>query len=321
MSAATHAEPGFIALEGGDARVEVLPGEGARIRSLQLFDREWLLGGTAAVGRTGLHPTQGFGWTECAPVAGAGEVPSWVKGIGGRAFVAGGELRSLTPELSLTTDAEGHKLRTVWTGLRAPWRMSRTLLVRPDGGVEARYEAMTTGAERLPFPWSLWLALPLTPATRLRLPEAQRLRVSRAEGCVVTPASEAGGDRWPQLTVDGRRRDLSSPWSLPRRGRLNAWVDLSAQRAQLGVLEDESRLGIAMDGAGVTHLAVAIDRAGTARARRRGLRTVTQPALTLGLSLAAPDTYAQALGEWQAMTWLTPGETRCWTITFRGGAA
>ncbi|MBX3173822.1 MAG: hypothetical protein KF709_05385 [Gemmatimonadaceae bacterium] len=324
MSTATQVEPGYIALEGGDSRVEVVPTDGVLVRSLHLFGREWLLQPSvarAAARAQGVHPTSDFGWIECAPVAGGGTVPSWVKGIGGQQFKPGGELRSRMPELALATDDEGHKLTSTWLGARAPWMLSRTLLVRPDGAVEARYEARATGRDRLPFLWSLWLSLPLTSDTRLRLPDTARMRVSQAEGCAIPSERADRPTRWPQLTVDEKARDLSVPASLPRSARLQAWVATSSARSQFQVIEDDSRLSIATDGAGVPFVGVHVDRPGLGRARRGGLRRRGVPALTLAFSLGAPDTYAQALGDWQSITWLVPGEPRRWTITIRGGAA
>lgn len=325
MSTATQVEPGYIALEGGDSRVEVVPTEGGHVRSLHLFGREWLLEPPKSAMRgarnAGVHPTADYGWIECAPVAGGGTVPSWVKGIGGQQSAPGGELRSCMRELTLATDEEGHKLTSTWIGARAPWMLSRTLLVRPDGAVEARYEAQATGRDRLPFLWSLWLTLPLTSDTRLRLAEGARLRVSQHDGCTISAERADGPARWPQLTVDDKPRDLSSPVSLPRRAQLQAWLATSSARSQFQVLEDDAKLSIATDGAGVPFVGVHVDRPGMARARRGGLRRRGVPALTFALSLGAPDTYAQALGDWQSITWLVPGEPRRWTITIRGGAA
>lgn len=321
MRAATHAEPGFIALEGGDARAEVVPTEGGRLRALHLFGREWLLSGPSAPARSTEHPAAGYGWQECAPCAGGGEMPRWVKGAGGVLFPVGGETRGSVPETAVVTDAEGHKVASTWRGTRAPWVLTRTLLVRADGGVELRYEALTAGPERFPFLWSAWLAMPMSPDTRLQLPDGARTRFSAVRGCEVGADDEAGRARWPRATIGGRPRDLSTPWELPRGAQLTAWLDMAPGRSQVHVLEDDARLTLGFDGGAIPVLGVATDRSGTTRGRRSGLRRATRPALSVVLSLGAPDVYATALGDWQSMAWLVPGEPRRWTVTIRGGSA
>ncbi|HRQ78577.1 MAG TPA: hypothetical protein PLY94_08245, partial [Gemmatimonadaceae bacterium] len=97
-SALAAAEPGFVALEGGDSRIEVVPTLGGRVRSLDLFDHEWLLPTSAhTLPKLNQAPMAAAGWDECAPSAGGGQVPEWVKGVGGRALPVGGEARGQVP--------------------------------------------------------------------------------------------------------------------------------------------------------------------------------------------------------------------------------
>ncbi len=317
----TEGDPGFIALEGGDARVEVVPRHGGRIRSLHLFGREWLVQSPSGDGPTsGRSPLAGAGWDECAPAAGGGTVPEWVKGIGGRPIPVGGEARLQSPEISLHTDAEGHRLSCRWRGERLPWVLTRTLLVRPDGVVEARYEALTNGPHRLPFLWSANLLMPLHASTRLRLPEAGRFRIAGVTGAKAVGGVTEGDGKWPRLMLDGRSRDLSTPWSVPKKTTLTGWLDLAGSRSMIQVVQDEARLSITCDGAGIPYCGVVIARGGSgANARRNPFGRRDPPVLALRPSLGAPDRYTEALGDWQAITWLVPGEPRRWTLTIRAG--
>lgn len=323
MSAGVNESPGFIALEGGDSRVEIVPLEGGRVRSLHLFGREWLVDGDeskhSAAGRA---PMAGAGWNECAPSAGGGAVPKWVKGSGGKLLPLGGEARLQVPETTLHTDTEGHKVTCVWRGSLMPWVLARTLLVRPDGAVEARYEALTTGTDRLPFLWSAWMLFPLSASTRLRLPDGGRLRIAELEGATMQGEVMEGDGHWPRLVLDGRSCDLSTPWSVPKKTQLAAWLDLGASRSMIQLWQDDARLTLSYDGAGVPYCGVMIDRSGAQRQTGSGFRRAPgSPVLALAPSLGAPDSYADALGEWQSITWLVPGEPRRWSLMIRGGAA
>jgi hypothetical protein len=301
--------PGFVALEGGDARVEVVPERGGQVRSLHLFGREWLLGDE--------------GWMENAPAAGEGAIPTWVKGAGGFHVPAGGEAREQRPDATLATDVEGNRFSCTWRGTRMPWVLTRHIVVRPDGAVEARYEALTTGRARLPFLWSAMLRFPLTPQSRLSLPVGARLRVAASRGLLErgrtpTPAVDS---RWPHMALAGRTHDLSDPWDLPRRTHLSAWLDLGPGRALLKVRQGDEHLTIACDGEAVPYLGLVIDRGGrdTPVGPRLPFARQGTPTLTLRPSLGAPDRYPEALGDWQSIRWLEPGQPRRWTLTIRGG--
>lgn len=314
----SRTEPGFIALEGGESRIEVVPQHGGRVRSLRLGGREWLLPASPGTEpRVGGRPIEGAGWDECAPAAGGGTVPEWVKGIGGRPVPVGGETRTKVPEVQLRTDAGGHAVECVWRGDRLPWVLHRTLLIRPDGAVEARYEALTTGEHRLPFLWSAHLLFPLAADTRVKLPDAARLRISDITGAAMEKAEADEGAKWPRLTLDGKPRDLAAPWSVPKSTLLHGWVDLSLGRSSIQLTQGSARLTISTDGAGVPVCGIAIDRSGSRAAVDGRRRTTARPVLALVPSLGAPDRYAEALGEWQSVTWLVPGEPRRWTLTLR----
>ena len=314
-----EATPGFVALEGGDARVEVVPTHGGRIRSLRLRGREWLAQSPEGSGpRAGESVLAGAGWDECAPAAGGGTIPEWVKGVGGRPIPIGGEARLQEPEVSLHTDAEGHRVVCTWRGERLPWKLARSVLVKPDGVVEARYEASVRGSDRLPFLWSANLLMPLGATTRIRLPEAGRFRVASVTGVKSSGGMADGDGKWPRLMIDGRARDLSTPWLVPRKTLLAGWLDLGGARGMIQVTQDDARLTISSDGEGVPHCGVAIDRGGTAGGGSRSpFARRGRPMIAIRPSLGAPDRYTEALGDWQALTWLVPGEPRRWTLTLR----
>jgi len=321
VTPAARANPGFIALEGGDSRVEIVPEHGGHIRSLHAFGREWLLQGDETAPKAGRAPIKGTGWEECAPSAGGGTMPDWVKGAGGVAMTTGGEARTQRPETVLVTDTEGHKVTCTWSGATLPWVLERMLLVRPDGAIEARYEARTTGKERLPFLWSAWMMFPLSSRTRLKLPDGARWRVSSLSGAVMREGREVIA-QWPRLMLDQRTRDVTTPWSVPAKTQLSSWVDLGQGKSTIQLMEDGERLTISCAGAGVPLLGVLIDRDGTQRTgRRRLLRAPKrEPMLALVPALGAPERLSEALGNWQSVTWLVPGEPRRWTLTIRGSS-
>jgi len=314
-------EPGYVALQGGEARIEVVPALGGRIRSLRLGGREWLVqGGASSAPRSGVGAFAGAGWDECAPAAGACTVPEWVKGIGGRPVPAGGEARLQVPQVDLRTTPDGNRLACTWRGERLPWTLTRTLLVRPDGAIEARYEAVATGEQRLPFLWSACMLMPLDDKTRLNLGDATRFRVQSIAGAA-SMGTATGSQQWPRLSVDGSSRDLSSPWQLPRKSMLTGWVDLARTRTTMQVVQGDATLTITTDGEGVSHCGLMVDRAGVRAGAPRGIFSRgAAPAFALQPSLGAPDKFAEALGDWQAITWLVPGEARHWTMTLRAGA-
>jgi galactose mutarotase-like enzyme len=315
---AATAAPGSIALQGGGARVEVVPAHGGRVRSLVLGGREWLLRDPDhAEARLQAPPLEGAGWDECAPAAGGGVVPEWVKGIGGRPVPPGGEARRQVPEIAVRTGADGHAVECTWRGERLPWTLHRTLVVRPDGTVEARYEALNTGTHRLPFLWSAHLLLALDAGTRLQFPGAGRFRLASLVGVEGSASKSGDAATWPRLLLDGKPRDLGAPWTVPRRALLQGWVDLPHGRSAIHVIQGDRRLVVTTDGEGIPHCGLTIDRGGLRRGRRRAFSRALPPSLALHPALGAPDRIADALGDWQSVTWLAPGEPRRWSLILR----
>ena len=267
-----------------------------------MFGREWLRD-TSGDGPASAGLLAGSGWEECAPAAGA---------------------RLQHPETRIATLPEGQSVTSTWRGSALPWVMTRTLLVRPDGAVEARYEAWTTGSERLPFLWSALIPFNLDSRTRLGLPEGARLRVSAVQGATVAGGVEQGFvAQWPRLTLDGKSRDLGHPWSLPRAASISAWLELGKARATLQLWQGDERLTLTLDGAGVPYCGIIVDRAGIGTGGRKGMFGRAKhgaPAVALCPSLGAPDHLPDALGDWKAIIWLVPGEQRRWSMTLRGGS-
>lgn len=181
---AAAGEPGSIVLTGGEARLELVPTLGGRVRSLQMGGREWVLADE--------------GWEERA----------------------GGEARPVLHEIDLRTDTTGHTLRTVWRGARAPWSLARTLLVRPDGTVDVHYEA--TATERVRFDWCASLTIPLGKRTSVEWPDASTVTVQVDRGgqtLTVRTAGEPAPHCATQLdregTRTGRKRGLFSRGPAP----------------------------------------------------------------------------------------------------------
>jgi hypothetical protein len=292
---------GIVTLHGGDARIEVVPAQGGWVRSLQMGGREWLVQGeTSSAPRPGSGVLAGAGWSECVPTFDA---------------------RSPLSSLELRTSAEGHRLTCVWGGDGQAWTLSRTLLVRPDGAVEARYDASATGTERVPFVWNACLLVPFDARTRLRMPETTRFRVESVTG-TEAGALATGTHQWPRLTIDGRARDLSEPWQLPKACMVTGWLDLAGARSAMQVAQGDTLLTVAMDGEGVPHCGVVLDRAGVRAGAKRGAFSRTlPPAVALLPSLGVPPQVVDALGDTRTIAGLTPGTPRRWSMTLRAGKA
>ena len=292
------AEPGSITLHGGDARIEVVPAEGGRVRSLQLAGREWLMQGVrSSAPPSGGGVLAGAGWAESAPTA---------------------ETHLPTPSVDLRTSAEGHQLTCVWQGDALPWTLTRTLMVRPDGSVEAAYEARTTGKDRLPFLWRACLLMPLDQRTRLRLPDAMPYEVHSVTGAE-RDALATAVQPWPRLTLGGRVRDLSDPWQLPRSSMVATWFAVAGSLA-VRVTQGDRQLSVTMDGEGTPHCGLVLDRAGVrAGAKVGAFSRGLAPAIALMPALGAPDPSVESNGGAKSAAWLTPGTARRWRMVVRAG--
>lgn len=315
-----------VVLEAGGSRVEIRPALGGRLTSLRLAGREWLTAGTNA----------GGGYRECLPTVGACEVD--VPGVGRVALPDGGEAagqHAATERADAPAGAAAAVTR--WTGERLAYAFTRTLTVQPDGAVRAEYVVASRAAAPVPFLWSAHAVLPLAPDTRLDLPVAARVRVWDAEG--VALGARGAEHRWPVLRVGARGAtrfgprevDFTFPALAPHRfgdagGAAYAatlFLDLPrtpGKAVRLGVEQGGGRLDVAVDPGEVPHLRLRIDRGGgTPADGHPGHSTLSlAPCIGAGDTLdAAPD----AAGGWGPATWLAPGETRRWSLTWRGRAA
>jgi galactose mutarotase-like enzyme len=308
---------GFAELQGGGTRVRIVPALGGKIVSLESLGREWLWTNGTVEPRT---PVDGAsyaetgdtgGYDECFPTAAACQLPSGVQSYGGMTLPDHGELWTQRAAVEVETLAEGQRVVCQWTGRRMPYRFSRAVQVTPAGTVVMRYSATNTGQSPLPFVWSAQPVLPLSAATRLDIPNGARVRVAAQYGDALRGlASEF---RWPHARLEKRIAELSVPDQLARHYACKLFIDVPPGASIAAVEEGDARLEVAFDERQVPHLALWINKREWTAAPRG------KPHLNLafGPCIGAPDSLTDALGEWRGAQWLTPGETRSWTLTWR----
>ena len=106
---------GTVELQGGDARVVLIPALGGKIAELWLGARQWLWKNPQLPFRlpdakaSYVLSADSGGWDECFPTVGACTLPSLVRGAGGRELPDHGELWSQQPALTLTTGDDGQR--------------------------------------------------------------------------------------------------------------------------------------------------------------------------------------------------------------------
>lgn len=316
--------PDTILLRGGTSSVAIVPAFGGKIASLRLAGREWLWTSDVIAPRAHDEATRADdgasyveiadtgGYDECFPTVGACVVPSAVPRWGGVRLPDHGELWSQQPAVAAGAD----EATLTWIGRRLPYEFVRAVHVGADGRVAMRYAATNFGDAPLPFLWSAHPLLPLTARTRVHLPRGARLRVDAAHGLDV----RRGGDvdhAWPTLPVGGAPVDLSHPAAVGDAYACKVFLDLPAGPVAAAVEEDGARLEVAMDGGDVTHFGLWLNDGGwTPFAGGRPYRN-----LAFEPCIGAPDSLADALGPWNSAAWLAPGETRRWTLVWRGTAA
>jgi galactose mutarotase-like enzyme len=293
--------PGIVELTSGTARVAFVPAHGGRIIALELGGRQWL-----AEGERG-------GFAESFPTVAACTISSGIPSLGGQTLPAGGEIATRAPSFTMEThDAEegGAALRALveWTGERAPWRYARELRVTPDA-VIMRYSLANEGKEKVPFLWAARAAMPLGESTALDLPDSSRVRIGAQQGIDLLGVSAE--HRWPKLRSAKAIVDFSKPDAVARKYAATLFVDVASGRAS--VTEGPHRLHLEFDATQVPHFEVAIARRGWAPFGDSSGST-----LTIGPRIGVPDSLSDALGSWNGAHWLAPGETREWSVAFRG---
>ncbi|MBX9929869.1 MAG: hypothetical protein K2X99_13265 [Gemmatimonadaceae bacterium] len=323
--AASAAVLGSAAIEGGGSQVEVIPEVGARVRSLRLAGRQWLWHDpdrpviAGEVGASFRDIGERGGWDECFPSIAPGRVPEWVKGSGGRALGDHGDCWTQAPSLTLATDVAGHRASCTWRAREMGWRLTRTITARPDGVVRCDYEAETRGPAKLPFVWGVHAPLELSARTVVELPEGARVRVIAQSGIDLGPPSTE--HRWPLLRVGDKLRDLSRPWSVAKRYAVTLIVDLSATR--VAVREGRHRLTVRGELGGTSVARVVVNRGALAPpSAARGWwpwAAVRAPQfVSVTPMLGAPESLADALGDWKGAQWLEPGVPRRWWTEWSG---
>lgn len=307
-----------------------MPALGGKVRDLMLGGRQWLWHSPDvpfALPRDGApyDPQEAAGGIdECFPTVGSCRLPSWVEGAHRAKLPDHGELWAQPPELSIVTDAEGHSATCTWSGAALPYRFTRRITVHPEGWVAFAYAATNTGTHRIPFLWSSHPVFPLTPKTRLILPDGA---VAKLWSQRDVEFGERGSEhRWPRLRNGDRLVDLSRPFNaLGADYACKLFVELPRREVMVAVEEGNSRLEMLLHGREIPTVGVAINRSSAiGGGSRRGLWPFgkkRRQASTVSIEpcLGAPETLSDALGAWDDAHWLEPGVTARWGMTWRGG--
>lgn len=307
---------GTVELHGGGSRVVLVPTLGGRLTMLESGGRQWLLplphGSNSALPAYGAPYDDRFvgGYDDCFPTRAACTLPQQVPGYAGLALPEHGELWSRPCAVEIDTARDGQRALCRWKGVRLPYHAEREVHMRGDGEVVLRYRVTNDGAARMPFLWCADLALPLTPVTRLLLPDGLVAKVIRAQG--VELGGEGTEHRWPRFPMGKRLVDLSRPATVGKRFAARFALVLPAGRATIH--EGPARLDIAVEPAEVPNLAVEVVRRPGGFLSRRGAAS----RLTVAPAIGTPDALSDALGAWQSAHWIAPGETRAWSVRLRG---
>lgn len=317
-------DPESINLSAGDASITLVPELGGKISSLRLAGREWLW--TSDVIRPSVPDESNAadddvsyvrtadtgGYDECFPTLGACRVPDDVPGFGGLRLPDHGELWSQQPEVAIDRSRGRALARLTWRGRRMPYAFTRTAEVHDDDRVELRYAATNSGPDPMPFVWSAHPLLPLTSRTRLVLPDGARMRVYAEHG--ISLGGERSEHQWPFVEVRGVARSFSRPAEVAERYACKLFLDVPATARRLAVEEGRARLEVQFDTSDVPHFGLWINNRGwTPFEGGTPYRN-----LAFEPCIGAPDTLDAALGAWRSAAWIDAGETRRWTLTWRG---
>jgi len=314
--------PGSAELRAGETKVTIVPARGGKITSLVLAGREWLWTGEPSFGREAGFQVSDWleaGFDECFPTIAACTLPA-VAGryaaialpspYSGLTLPERGELWSQRASFLLETREDGVYAACGWVGKRLPYRFARALQVHHDERIEIRYAVTNDGPDRLPFIWSAQPVLSVTKLSRIELPEGARVRVWSEHG--INLGGPGAEHRWPRAFSAGKAFDLSRPETLGRAYACKLFVDMPAGMA--AVEEPGARLEVSFDTLQVPYFGLTLHRAGGSSLVRRK----SELQIGFGPSLGAPDSLTEAIGGWKSAAWLEPGETRDWTVTWRG---
>ena len=306
------ADFGYVELRGGETRVVIIPSLGGKIAELALCGRQWLWKSDVIPyargidGMSYVETADSGGYDECFPTVGSCRIPGWVRAFGGVELPDHGELWSQEPELEILTGSDGQRAVLTWHGSRLPYRFQRSVRVAPTGEVHVDYAAVNDGHERLPFVWSSHPLFPMTPETRIRLPEGARLRVfARHEIEMGEVRSE---HRWPYVRGGGKVHDFVAPYAVAKRYACKLFLDMTEGHA--AIREGDLELTVRFDTREVPHFGLWLNKRGWTPFRRE------EPYLNLAFEpcIGAPDTLSDALGDWKSASWLEPGAERRWSL-------
>lgn len=306
----------FVELRGGTTSVLVVPSLGGKIAELWLAGRQWLwhsdvipLAVPTGDGRY-VETADTGGFDECFPTVGACRVPGWIRGAGGIELPDHGELWSQVPDVAVAADGDGQRVTCRWRGVRLAYTFERSLRVDAQGVVHLAYCVRNDGADRLPFIWSSHPLFPLTASTQLVLPEGTRLRVYARHG--IELGELRSEHQWPWVRAGARACDFRVPFAVAKRYACKLFLDVAGGGTTLR--EGDHELVMRWDAGEVTHVGVWINKRGWTPFRDEApyLNLAVEPAI------GAPDTLADALGDWRGAAWLDPGAERRWHLTLEG---
>jgi galactose mutarotase-like enzyme len=308
---------GFAELQGGGTRVRIVPALGGKIVSLESLGRQWLWTNDAIEPRA---PVDGASYGEtgdtggiddCFPTVAPCHLPSGIATYGGLALPDHGELWTQRAEVAVETHPDGQCIVCQWPGRRMPYRFTRSVQVTSAGAVVIKYQLANVGQSPVPFIWSALPMFPLGPTTRLELPGGARVRVGARHGEALRGLTPEF--RWPHARLEKRIADLTIPDQLARHYACKLFLDVPPGMNIAAIEEGDARLEVTFDERQVPNLGLWLNkREWTPLARGKPYLT-----LALGPCIGAPDSLADALGEWRGAHWVAPGETRSWAVTWR----
>ena len=310
---------GHAELGAGGSRVVLIPELGGKIASLEIGGRQWLWTNpsmpyrTPVPGTSYIENADSGGYDECFPTVGPCTLPASTPSFAGLELQDHGELWSQRPSIDVVTRPDGQQATMVWTGARMPYRFTRIVRVDASGAVSMRYSVRNTGATRMPFIWSSHPLLPLSENTRLFLPEGEPVRVYKSER--IEMGGAGAEHRWPNIRTPKDTLDLSRPGATGKRFACKLFFDSVPGIA--AIEEDGARLEVRFDHAEVPDFGLWINARGWSPSRR--IRNYSN--LGFEPCIGAPDTLTDALGGWRRASWLEPGQTREWTLTWTGRRA
>ncbi len=303
---------GYADLRAGGSRIEIIPQLGGRISALELGGRQWLWTNPAQPpgppAPDGADGDFAGGFDECFPTGSACTLPGSVRGFGGSVLPERGELWTQRPQFEVRTDGQPTAI-TTWTGERMPYEFRRTVQVSADGAITFDYVAINRGRDPIPFVWSAQPVLPLSPRTRIILPEGSLARVGAQHGIDLGGGSRE--QRWPRFRLGDRLADMSRPDAVS--GRFACKLFFEMPRQVIAIEEGDCRLEITADAARIPNLGLWINREGWPKGRRQSAARN----LSLQPSIGASDSLVDALADRNSVHWLAPDEAREWRMVFR----